>query len=88
MAILKTSTASIELPDKSAVIDAAKRLEVPFGCHEGRCGTCQVEVIAGAENLGPLTEAEQLAAEIGALEPGQRRMCQASIQNGEVTIRY
>ncbi|HIH13599.1 TPA: 2Fe-2S iron-sulfur cluster binding domain-containing protein, partial [Candidatus Woesearchaeota archaeon] len=53
MAILKTAEKQVELADGSPILDAAKELGVPFGCHSGICGTCHIEVEEGMENLAP-----------------------------------
>lgn len=83
MAILKTTKQQIEVPDGQPVLEFAKQIGVPFGCHAGMCGTCQVEVVTGMENLNERTEEEQMAG----LQGAERRMCQCIIKNGEVTIQ-
>lgn len=51
----------------------------------GVCRACRVRVVAGEENLSPLSNVERLAREIGALEPDERYACQACVL-GPVTI--
>ena len=39
-----------ELADGSAIRDAAEELGVPFGCKQGICGTCKIDILEGSEN--------------------------------------
>lgn len=52
---------------------------------KGRCTTCKFRVVAGAEHVGPLTDAEQRYRDKGALRADERLACQALIQ-GDVTV--
>ncbi len=84
MAILKTSQRVVDVPDGNPLLDYAKELGVPFGCHAGMCGTCLVEVEEGFDNLAPYSLAEQ---EMG-LQGKQRLCCQAKIEQGTVEIKF
>lgn len=53
---------------------------------KGRCTTCRVDVISGAEALGEITEAEQRFINLGRLNRGSRLSCQAILQ-GDVVIK-
>jgi 2Fe-2S ferredoxin len=53
----------------------------------GRCTTCRVQVLAGADCLAPLTEAEQRYQAAGRLLPTERLTCQARLAAGEVRGR-
>jgi ferredoxin len=58
--------------------------ELCEGRHE--CGNCVVQVVAGTENLSPVTAAEQaLLKELG-YGPVHRSACTARVQ-GDVTVR-
>jgi len=83
MAVLKRGTKEISFPDYNPLREAAKELEIPFGCHSGICGTCRVHIIQGLENLTDKTEVEKDMD----LLPDQRLMCQSIIKQGTVTIR-
>ena len=83
MAILKRGTKEVFLPDHSPLREAAKELEIPFGCHSGICGTCRVHVIQGLDNLAEKTEAEK---DMDLLSD-QRLMCQARVKQGIVAIK-
>lgn len=54
---------------------------------KGRCTTCKIIVLEGAENLSPLTEAEQKFAEQGRLKKQERLSCQAELASGELIVR-
>lgn len=84
MAILKTDTKEIEIPDGSAVMNAAEELGVPFGCRQGVCGTCKVEVVEGMENLESKNDRE---LELN-FDGNYRSMCQCKIKTGVVKIRF
>ncbi len=83
MATVEANGKRIELVDGSPIKEAARELGVPFGCESGVCGTCQIEVVAGAEHLGALNIQEQ---DMG-LDRTHRLCCQAKITSGTVTIK-
>lgn len=73
-----------EVADGASIMAGCEALGVPFGCTEGRCGTCAVEVVEGGENLAPRTEAENELR----LRDNERLACQAHVQSGSVKFTY
>jgi len=69
--------------DNFDLIDRSEELGVAFGCQDGRCGSCRVEVIEGMENLNEKTVNEK---DLG-MEGNHRFMCPCSIKQGVVKIR-
>lgn len=66
---------------------------LPFGCRDGECGTCVVEVEAGMEFLSDKTDKEvKVLKEIcsGTCTPKSRLSCQMKIArpNGVVRLKY
>lgn len=66
---------------------------LPFGCRDGECGTCIVEVVQGMEFLSPKTDKEiKVFKEIysGTCTPNSRLSCQMKIaaSNGIVRLKY
>ena len=66
---------------------------LPFGCRDGECGTCVVEVVAGMEFLSPKTDKEfKVMKEVcyGTCTPNSRLSCQMKISkpNGVVRLKY
>ncbi len=57
---------------------------IPFSCNSGVCGTCQIDVIEGAENLSELNQEE---LDLG-MDKNNRLSCQCSITCGVVKITY
>ncbi len=53
---------------------------------KGRCTTCRMQVIRGAERLGPLTAAEQNYRKAGLLLNNERLACQATV-SGDLVVR-
>ena len=53
----------------------------------GRCTTCRVQVLAGPENLSPLSPAEMRYREAGRLLPDERLTCQTCLPAGDATAR-
>jgi len=72
-----------EVEDGSALINKCEELGIPFGCREGRCGTCRIVVIEGMENLLERNEKESNMT----LEEGERLTCQCSIKGGTIKIK-
>jgi ferredoxin, 2Fe-2S len=65
----------------------AHHIDWMHGCGgKGRCTTCKMIVIAGMENISPLSVAEERYREMGALSPSERLTCQAKI-TGSIQIQ-
>ncbi len=84
---------AIEVRAAESLMAAAVRLGYywPTTCGgEGRCTTCAVEVIDGAERLSPIGRSERAALlegrGAGALKTGLRLACQA-LAVGDVIVR-
>lgn len=73
-----------EVKDGSKIKETCKKLGVLFSCENGVCGTCQIHVIKGEENLGPLNEQEK---DMG-MGDGHRLACQCKIKKGEIEIEH
>lgn len=54
---------------------------------KGRCTTCKMIVVDGAENLSSQTDREEFFRSKGRLNKSERLSCQAKLQKGEITIR-
>lgn len=80
---------SIEVPDGTRLQDAIARAdaEIDFGCREGECATCIIEVLEGIEHLGSPNENEELTLMEDELERGIRLACQCKVSGGRVVIR-
>jgi len=64
---------------------------LPFGCKDGQCGTCIVEVVQGSEFLSPRTEKEKnVLKNVGESKPHARLACQMHIlsENGHIKLKY
>ena len=84
MAILKTDDTEIEVTDGGSIQEACEQLGVPFGCTQGICGTCLIEVEDGSGNLSSHTPEEQ---DMG-MDETHRLACQCKINSGTVKIKY
>jgi len=73
-----------EVEDGARIDSICEDAGVPFSCNSGVCGTCQVEVVEGAENLNDLNEEE---ADLG-MDEKTRLSCQCAIKSGTVKITY
>ncbi len=74
----------IEVPDGENIVEYIEEAGVPIGCSNGVCGTCEVEVLDGMENLSPLNQEEE---DLG-MEGKMRLGCQCEISGGSVTLTY
>ena len=52
---------------------------------KGRCTTCKITILGGAENLSPFSEPEQRYRNLGALRDGERLTCQTRT-TGDIRI--
>jgi ferredoxin len=75
--------ASIELPEGGRLRDACDQAAapVPFSCRATSCGTCRIDVLAGAELLEPAGEDERAVLAIFGDDPTTRRLaCTAQVR--------
>lgn len=74
----------VEVIDGNEIRDACEKLGVPFGCRNGLCGTCMVDIIEGEENLSELTEKEHDLER----DRKHRLACQCKIKSGNIKIDF
>ena len=73
-----------EIPDGSLLAEICEKSGVPFSCNSGVCGTCQIEILEGQENLGELNQEER---DLG-MDGRNRLACQCKIKCGIVKAKY
>ena len=84
MAKLIINDEEIEIEDGLKIVETIEEAGVPIGCSNGVCGTCEVEVLEGMENLNEMTEEEE---DLG-MEGDKRLGCQCQIKSGAVKLEY
>ncbi|RAP34238.1 ferredoxin [Candidatus Marinamargulisbacteria bacterium SCGC AG-439-L15] len=84
MAKLIINDDEVEIADGEKIVDKIEELGVPIGCSNGVCGTCEVEVLEGMDNLNPITEEEE---DLG-MEGNKRLGCQCVILKDTVNLEY
>ncbi len=84
MAKLIIDNEEFEILDGSKIDEISENAGIPFSCNSGVCGTCQVEVLEGSENLSELNEEE---IELG-MDKNNRLSCQCIIKLGTVKLTY
>jgi len=73
-----------EILDGQRIDSVCEGAGIPFSCNSGVCGTCQIEILDGGENLEELNEEE---IELG-MDGNNRLSCQCTIKSGMVKITY
>ncbi len=73
-----------EIPDGTQMAPLCEKAGVPFSCNSGVCGTCQIEVVEGADNLGELNQEE---LDLG-MDRNNRLGCQCVVRCGTVKVTY
>jgi len=73
-----------DIPDGERIDAICEDAGIPFSCNSGVCGTCQIEILEGADNLGELNDEEK---ELG-MDCNNRLSCQCAIKGGMVKITY
>ncbi len=71
--------------DELRTIAQTQGLGIPFGCENGLCGTCLVQIKSGMENLADKTEMEEFTLEARMANDDMRLCCQSKIV-GDGTI--
>ena len=84
MAKLITETEERDIADGDPITDACEDMGVPFGCIEGICGSCVIDIIEGEDNLSEVTEDEVNFD----LHKTKRLACRCTIKRGEVRIKF
>lgn len=84
MAKIIIDNITYEIPDGEAIAPIAENAGIPFSCNTGVCGTCQIEVQEGAENLNELNREEQDLA----MDRTHRLSCQCKILGGTVKVTF
>lgn len=84
MAKLILNDEEFELEDGENITDCIEEAGVPIGCSNGVCGTCEVEIIEGMDNLSELNQEEE---DLG-MEGNKRLGCQCVINKGTVKLTY
>jgi ferredoxin len=80
----------VEIQAGTWLLEAVEQagVQLGFGCLNGACGTCAVEVVKGASGLDSPSDAELATLERRSFPAGRHRLvCCARILYGEVTIR-
>jgi ferredoxin len=73
-----------EIANGEKIKSAAEELGVLFGCEDGICGTCMIDVVNGDGNLSELTQPEKDLER----DKKHRLACQCKIKKGNVTIDF
>ena len=81
--IFKGSGKERETKDESGIKEACEESGVFFGCQEGYCGTCIIEIGNGKENLH---EKNMEEIDVTGNDPEKRLACQCKIKAGNVEI--
>jgi len=84
MAKLIIDNITYEVPDGNLIDEACQSAGIPFSCNSGVCGTCQIEVLEGAENINELNREETELA----MDRTHRLGCQCKILGGTVKVTY
>ena len=84
MAKLIIDNVEYELPDGSSIAWVCEQAGIPFQCNNGVCGSCQIKILEGAENLNqPYPEETAMG-----LNQERRLACLCAINQGTVKITY
>ncbi len=84
MAKLILNDDEMNVEEHTKIVETLEEAGVPIGCSNGVCGTCEVEVLEGMENLNEITEEEE---DLG-MEGNKRLGCQCEISSGTVVMDY
>jgi ferredoxin len=56
-----------------------EKARVPFGCRNGVCATCEIEVLAGGEHLSAIVAPESETLASFGIPAGHRLACQVRV---------
>ena len=75
---------SKDVKDGDKIKNAAEEMGVLFGCEDGICGTCMIDVVKGEKNLSDITQPEKDLER----DEKHRLACQCKMKKGEVVIDF
>ena len=73
-----------EVPDGMCLAATCEKAGVPFSCNSGVCGTCQINIVEGQDNLKELNQEEKDLA----MDRNHRLGCQCVISGGIVKASF
>lgn len=85
MAKLIINEEESQIADGESIKQCCEEMGIPFGCEEGVCGTCIIEIEEGMENLSPYNEQEE---DFLGPQDRERLACQCKIMKGTVKVNY
>ncbi len=68
-------------------LDERPQTGTTFGCRGGTCGTCAVEVVHGAELVGPITDDERETLHACGQGANTRLLCQLRVVNADGSLQ-
>ena len=79
---------TLEVPSGAALLDACEESDapVPFACTAGACGTCLIQLEAGADQVSPMDADEERTVRSSTELEGARLACQLTVL-GDITIK-
>lgn len=84
MATIKFKGNEYYLKDGSIISGICEKIGVPFACHQGTCGICEIKILDGEQNLNSLTDNEKILE----MSRKKRLACQCNISKGIVDIDF
>ena len=85
---LLPDTIKIDVSKNSSLVEVCEEesFEVVFGCRQGVCGSCKIQVIGPHRGLSEITEEERSFLSNEEVSNGVRLACQCLI-TGDTTIK-
>jgi ferredoxin len=80
---------TVSVPTGTRIIEISERegSGIVYGCKEGDCGTCIMDVVEGWENLSQPSIVEDRILRENAAGRHQRLACQAQVLGGKVVVK-
>ncbi|MCY4381247.1 MAG: 2Fe-2S iron-sulfur cluster-binding protein [Proteobacteria bacterium] len=84
---ITTDNMTVDVEDGYKMIDMCDEYDtsILFGCRDGACGACMVQVDKGHENLSPMEEDEKDFLETMNAHENERLACQCQV-HGDITL--
>ncbi len=77
--------------DRGTILAIAKanKIPIPFDCQDGECGSCLIEVKKEMlKQLGKITKAEIVNAEVNDMPPRHRLACQCFVRDEDIMVVF
>lgn len=80
---------TVTVPAGTRLIEISEKVGagISYGCRVGECGTCQVRIVSGMENMSERSVLEDKVLQENVAGRNHRLACQAQVLGGDIVVK-